>query len=64
VIISNDISLNDYDRMADKTIKEESRVISFDAPMTSPEIPPKDLFEKCCITAATASDVHSDIMPK
>src|SRR5438067_328624 len=40
MIIVSDVTFDNYDIIADRTIKEASRVISFDAPMTSPEMPP------------------------
>lgn len=64
MIAASDLTQDNYDIIADRTIKEASRVISFDAPITSPEMPPKDLFEKCCISAAIASDTLSAKIPK
>jgi hypothetical protein len=45
----------------DNTIKDESRVTSLEAPKTSPEIPPKLLFETYCIAAAIARDTLNDV---
>ena len=47
----------------DKTIKDESRVSSFDAPITSPEIPPKVLFDVYSIIVAIVADMPSDRKP-
>ncbi len=47
----------------DKTIKDESRVSSFDAPITSPEIPPKVLFDVNSIIVAIVADMPSDRKP-
>jgi hypothetical protein len=47
----------------DKTIRDESRASSLDAPITSPERPPRVLFETCCIIVAIATATPSDIGP-
>ena len=44
-------------------MSDESLEISFDAPNTSPEIPPKFLFEEYCISIAIIVDVHNDTTP-
>ena len=45
----------------DNTIKDASRVTSLEAPIASPEIPPKLLFETYCIAAAIARDTLNDV---
>ena len=46
--------------MEEKISKQEILVISFEAPITSPEIPPKLLFEIYCMIPAIANDKPSD----
>lgn len=45
------------------TMSDESREISFDAPNTSPEMPPKLLFAEYLIIMATITDEHNDTIP-
>jgi hypothetical protein len=47
----------------DSTIREERRVISFDAPRTSPDMPPKLLLETYLKSCARISEMASAAKP-
>jgi len=47
----------------DRTINDASRVISLEAPITSPDMPPKLLFAICWIKKPKAIDIPNDRKP-
>ena len=59
----NIIDTSGADDSDDSTIREERRVISFDAPRTSPDIPPKLLLETYLMSSARTSEIISAAKP-